>query len=431
MSYHIRIPESKLPRVVIVGGGFGGLQIARGLNKGPFQIVVLDKNNYHAFPPLLYQVATAGLEAHAIATPFRQIFEKQKDIVFRMAEVLEIKPSENLIRTSIGEITFDFLIIATGSTTNFFGMKDVEEHAMPLKSIPQALDLRSMLLQNFEKAVNLDHRSDEQESLIDIVVIGGGPTGIETAGALAELRNHVLPDDYSEIDFSLMDIYLVEMGPKLLPSMSEASSSKTKLFLEELGVNVWLNTALVSYDGYKAEFNNGKTILTTSLIYAAGVAGCVPEGFPAESIARGRRLLVDQNLRVSGFENIFAVGDVAAYFPVKDKPPLPMVAPVSIQMGQYLVNFFKKGLPENYPAFSYRDKGSMATVGKHKAVVDVKSFKTQGAFAWFIWMFVHLMSLVDFGSRFTVFFSWGQSYLSSDKRFRLIISPFVKKKGAS
>lgn len=417
-----------MPRLVIVGGGFGGLQLALNLKNRDFQIVVLDKHNYHSFPPLLYQVATAGLDANAIATPFRQIFEGCKNIIFRLAEVLEIKTSDNIVLTSIGEIEYDYLVIASGSTTNFFGMKDVQEFAMPLKSIPQALNLRSMFIQNFEKAVNLDHRSDEQESLIDIVVIGGGPTGIETAGALAELRNHVLPDDYAEIDFSMMDIYLVEMGPKLLPSMSAAASQKTKDFLEELGVNVWLNTALVSYDGYKAVFNNGKTILTTSLIYAAGVAGCTPAGFQPDSIARGSRLIVDEHLRVKGHRNIFALGDVAAFFPEIGKPPLPMVAPVSMQMGQYLAKYFRHGLPDTYQAFTYKDKGSMATIGKHKAVVDLSFWKTQGIIAWFIWMFVHLMSLVGFGSRVLVFFSWARGYFSSDKHYRLIIHPFERSK---
>jgi len=426
MSLHLRIPQSNLPRIVIVGGGFGGLRLARQLARGKFQVVLIDKNNYHAFPPLLYQVATAGLDASAIATPFRKILERQKNIVFRMAEVLEIQSEQNRLITNIGDLTYHYLVIATGSTTNFFGMQDVQAHSMPMKSIPESLDIRSMLLQNFEKAVNLDHRSDEQESLIDMVVIGGGPTGLEMAGALAELRNHVLPDDYSEIDFGQMDIYLVEMGPRLLPPMSEEASAKAKTFLEEMGVVVWLNTALVSYDGYKAVFNNGKTILTTCLIYAAGVAGCVPGGFAPELIVRGRRLVVDSKLRVKGYSNVFAIGDVSAFSPAEGKPPLPMVAPVAIQMGTYLARFFRAGAPDHFPDFAYRDKGSMATIGKHRAVVDLKTWKTQGIFAWFIWMFVHLMSLVGFGSRVLVLLTWAQSYLSSDKRFRLIIRPFKK-----
>lgn len=426
MNTPLNIPLSTNPRIVIVGGGFGGIELANKLKNKPFQIVLLDKHNYHAFQPLLYQIATAGLESYSIASPYRALFERHNNLVFRMAEVTEVVPSEQTIRTTIGDLKYDYLVIASGSTTNFFGMQDVKQHAMAMKSIPQALDIRSMLIQNFEKAVNLEHKSDEQESLIDIVIVGGGPTGIETAGALAELRNHVLPTDYPEIDFKMMDIYLVELGPRLLAGMSEEASSKTKQFLEELGVQVWLNTGLVSYDGYKAVFNNGKTILTTSLIYAAGVAGVVPKGFNKESVGRGNRLSVDSKLRVKGYTNIFSIGDVASFIPEGKQVPLPMVAPVAMQMGTYLANYLKNGVKDQYPDFFYKDQGSMATIGKHKAVVDLKYWKTQGTMAWFIWMFVHLMSLVGFGSKIFVFLRWAQAYLGSDKKHRLIIRPYRK-----
>lgn len=426
MNQNIKIPESKLPRIVIVGGGFGGLELAKHLSGAPFQVVLIDKHNYHTFQPLLYQVATAGLEPSSIAAPFRTIFEDHKYVIFRMASVFEIQAERNNLRTSIGNIHYDHLVLATGSTTNFFGMHDVEQNAMPMKSISQALELRSMMLQNFEKAVSLEGKTDELESLVDIVVVGGGPTGVETAGALAELKKHVLPNDYSEIDFSMMDIYLVELGPRLLAGMSQEASDKTKDFLEKMDVNVWLNTGLVSYDGYRATFNNGKTILTTSLIYAAGVAGCLVDGIDPQVVVRGRRIAIDSQLHVKGYNNIFAIGDVASFIPEGAKAPLPMVAPVAQQMGIYLAKYFKAGQPKNNPVFSYFDKGSMATVGKHKAVVDLKFWKTQGAFAWFVWMFVHLMSLVGFANKIRVFMSWTYSYFSSDKRFRLIIRPHVK-----
>jgi NADH dehydrogenase len=426
MNQNIKIPESKLPRIVIVGGGFGGLELAKHLGGSQFQVVLIDKHNYFTFQPLLYQVATAALEPSSIAAPFRSIFEGYENLVFRMATVHEVDPALNKLRTSIGDIQYDYLVLATGSTTNFFGMHDVEQHSMPMKSISQALGLRSMLLQNFEKAVSLEWKSDEQESLVDIVVVGGGPTGIETAGALAELKKHVLPYDYPEIDFNMMDIYIVELGPRLLAGMSQEASDKTKEFLDKMGVHVWLNTALVSYDGYRAVFSNGKTILTTSLIYAAGVAGCMPEGIDPSAIGRGKRLTVDGQLRVKGYSNIFAIGDIASFIPKGTSVPLPMVAQPAMQMGTYLAKYFKRGMPQNTPDFKYFDKGSMATIGRNKAVADLKVWNTQGFIAWLIWMFIHLMSLVGFANKVRVFMSWAYSYFSSDKRFRLIIRPHIK-----
>jgi NADH dehydrogenase len=418
-----KIPGKK--RIIIVGGGFGGLEMAKRLENSNFQVVLLDKNNYHTFQPLLYQVATSGLEASAISSPYRKILEGLKGISFRMAEVLKIMPEQNKILTNQGEVEFDYLVLATGTTTNYYGMKDVEDNAMPLKTIPDALNFRSLILQNLERAVNFQGGSDEQEKLIDIVIVGGGPTGVEMAGALAELKTKVLPADYPELNFSLMDINLVESNGRLLASMSEEASAKTKEFIESMGVKVYLNTSLKSYDGHVAKLSSGKEILTTSLIFAAGVKGVVIPGLAEEAIARGFRYNVDKNLKVKGYDHIFAVGDIACFIPEGAERPLPMMAPVAIQMGDYLVNYLKGGVTEG---FKYKDNGSMATIGKNKAVVDLPNFKFQGFFAWFIWMFVHLISIIGFRNKMRVLITWVVAYFNSDKKYRMIYRPFQRER---
>ncbi len=422
MENKVKLPESELPRIVIVGGGFGGLALAKSLANTSYQVVLIDKHNYHTFQPLLYQVATGALEPDSIASPFRSIFEKKKNVFFRLAEVEQIVPEKNSIQTTIGDISYDYLVLCTGSKTNYFNMDGVSKYSMPLKSVPDALDLRSMLLQNLEKALNTE--GEELESLVDIIVVGGGPTGIETAGALAELKNHVLPDDYAEIDFKRMDIYLLEMGPRLLAGMSEKASEKTKEYLEKLGVIVLLNTGLKSYDGENAVLSNGNTIPTKSLIYTAGVTGNLVNGLPNTSVSKGR-IMVDPYLRVKDHNNIFAIGDIAA-IQKNQEMPHPMVAQVAMQQGKYLAKQFKKKFASPQP-FKYVDLGSMATIGKNKAVVDFAFAKFQGFFAWLMWIFIHIMHLVGFRNRIVVFINWASSYFNSDKRFRLIIRPFASK----
>ncbi len=419
--------SGKLPRIVIVGGGFGGVELAKRLKNKEVEIVMLDRHNYHTFQPLLYQVATGGLEADSIAFPLRKIFKKQKNFIFRVTEVTKIVPEQNILETSIGPIKYDYLIIATGSDTNFFGQKEIEHYSMPMKSIPEALNLRSMILQNLEEAL-IEIDPVKKESLLNFVVVGGGPTGVELSGALAELKKHVLPQDYPELDMNQVTIYLVEGSPKLLGVMSEQSSKKSKEFLEEMGVKVLTDVRVETYDGKVLALSNSQAINTQNVLWSAGVKGALLDGLPKEAIARGGRVLADEFNRVPGFDHIFAIGDVAAVITDEKPNGLPGVAPVAIQQGKQLakniIHLIKK---EKLEPFKYFDQGSMATVGRNRAVVDIGKIRFQGIFAWFVWMFVHLMSLVGFRNKVVTFVNWVWSYFSYDRGIRLIIRKFDRK----
>ncbi|HTD99496.1 MAG TPA: NAD(P)/FAD-dependent oxidoreductase [Mucilaginibacter sp.] len=417
---------SKFPQVVIVGGGFGGLEVAKALADEPVEVLMLDKHNYHTFQPLLYQVATGSLEAGSIAFSLRKNFDDQKNFHFRMTEVTGIHPDKNTIETTIGEIPYDYLVIASGSTTNFFGNKDIEHNAMPMKSIPEALNLRYLILLNLEEAV-LQTTKEDREPYLSFVLVGAGPTGVELAGALAELRNHILNKDYPELEKEHMKVYLVDFLPKVLGPFSDQASEAAKDFLTKMGVQVMLNEKVESYDGTTITFESGKHIRTKNVIWSAGVAGVVPDGFSKDIIERGNRIRVDNICRVAGHENIFAIGDVAAMITDETPKGHPGVAQTAIQMGKTTgknILHLIKGEPTK--PFKYFDKGSLATIGRNKAVADLGKIKFQGFFAWLVWMFVHLISLLGFRNKVVVFVNWVGSYISNNGGSRLIIRRFAK-----
>ncbi len=421
------IKHNNQPLILIVGGGFGGIELAKKLRNKPVQVLLLDRHNYHTFQPLLYQVATGGLEPDSIAFPLRRIFKGQENFSFRMTEVEQIIPEQQLLKTSIGDMKYDYLVLATGSDTNFFDQKEVEHYSMPMKSIPEALNLRSMLLQNLEEAI-IEQNEAKQHALLNFVVVGGGPTGVELSGALAELKKHVLANDYPELDLRKVNIYLIEGSDKILGAMSEEASEKSIIFLEEMGVKVLCKQRVLSYNGEEIELSEAPSIPTKNVLWSAGVKGAVIKGIPSEVITRGQRILVDQYNRVQGFSNIFAIGDLAA-MPCDQYPNgHPGVAPVAIQQGKNLAQNLLRIIQERNPIpFKYHDKGSMATVGRNRAVVDIGNIRFQGVFAWFVWMFVHLMTLVGFRNKLVVFVNWVWSYFSYDRGTRLIIRRFNRR----
>lgn len=411
-------------KIVIIGGGFGGIELAKKLKNKNVDVVILDKHNYHTFQPLLYQVATGGLEADSIAFPIRKIFKGQKNLKFRVTEVKKVIPEVNRLETTIGNIDYDYLVIATGSTSNYFGQTEISQNAMPMKSIPEALNLRSLILQNLEAAI-IANDPEREDQLLNFVVVGGGPTGVETAGAIGELKKHVLKNDYPELDLDKVNIYLIEGSPELLGAMSVPAQEKSKQFLEELGVTVYTEARVQGYDGQTLSLVDGRKIASATVIWSAGVKGVVLEGLNTEVVVRGNRLKVNEINLVDSYQNIFAIGDVAAMITEETPNGHPGVAPAAIQQGKLLATNIIN-LIENKATtpFKYFDKGAMATVGRNRAVVDINKIRFQGIFAWFTWMFVHLMTLVGFRNKLVVFVNWVWSYFSYDRGTRLIIRPF-------
>ena len=420
-------------KVIIIGGGFGGLRMARSLsNKQGFEVLLIDKFNFHQFQPLFYQVATAGLDASNISFPLRKVFHKSRNVRFRMAEVKEIITSANKIVTSIGEEEYDVLVIATGADTNFFGNKNIIDNAFPMKSTVEALQIRHRLIQNFEDALTAKDRNDEQAiaRLMTIVIVGGGPTGVEMSGAIADMKRFVLPKDYPELDFSKMRIFLLEGSNKTLGTMSEKSSKESCDYLKKLGVNVITHTVVQDYDGFVVSMQNGEKIEAAMVIWAAGIKGNVPQGISPELIVKGNRIKVDRFSKVQGFQNMYAIGDVAYMETPLYPHGHPQVASVAIAQGVLLAaNLRKLEMKSRHEEeFEYYDKGSMATVGRNLAVVDIPKPRLhfKGLFAWMIWMGLHLMLLLGVKNRLAVFSNWLYNYLTYDQNLRLIFKAFYR-----
>ncbi|WP_299680873.1 NAD(P)/FAD-dependent oxidoreductase [uncultured Tenacibaculum sp.] len=424
----MNIPQTSFPRVVIIGGGFAGLAVARGLEDKELQVVLLDKHNYHTFQPLLYQVATGGLEPDSIAFPLRKRFNDIENFYFRLAEVTGIDAEKNEVKTSIGSLNYDYLVIATGSTTNFFGNKNIEKYTMEMKSIPQSLNIRSLILENFEEAL-LTSDLEERKKLMNFVIVGGGPTGVELAGALAEMKKEILPKDYPDLDIRLMKINLIQGADCLLKGMSPQASEKAEDFLIKLGVDVWKSLRVQNYDGDTVTTNGEDHFKASTVIWAAGVKGASIDGLHTECVVeRAARYKVDQFNKVASHENIFAIGDVACMNTEAFPYGHPMMAQPAIQQGNLLAkNILALQKGKQMKPFVYNDKGSMATIGRNKAVVDLPKWKFQGVFAWFVWMIVHLFSLIGFRNKAVVFLNWMYNYIRFDRETRLIIRPFKQK----
>ena len=424
----MNIPRSSFPRIVIIGGGFAGIALAKKLRNKKVQVVLLDKHNYHNFQPLLYQVATGGLEPDSIAYPIRKVVQEFENFYFRLAEVREIDTKNCKVFADIGELKYDYLVMATGSKTNFFGNKEMERNCMAMKTIPQSLNIRSLILENFEQAL-LTNDIEERHSLMNFVLVGGGPTGVELAGALAEMKKAILPKDYPDLDVRKMEINLIQSGDRILNTMSEHASEKAEEFLVKLGVSVWKNVRVTGYDTRIVTTNSDLSFDSATVIWTAGVQGALVNGLDASCLVeRAERIKVNEFNQAEGYENIFAIGDIASMCSDIYPQGHPMMAQPAMQQGRHLAENLVRIIDKKaMKPFVYNDKGSMATIGRNKAVVDLKNYKFSGVFAWFVWMFVHLFSLIGFKNKAVVFLNWVYNYIRFDREARLIIRPYKKK----
>jgi NADH dehydrogenase len=418
--------DTSKKRIIIVGAGFAGLRLAQDLEDTDYEILLIDKFNYHQFQPLMYQVATARLEPANISFPLRKVFQHSNNVRIRIAEVLKINSEPKELITSIDTFSYDYLVIAFGCTTNYFGNKEIEKYAYPMKSVPEAITLRNEILQTFEDALTVE--PEKLQSLMNFVIVGGGPTGVELAGALSEMKRNVLPRDYPDKDFSNLTIYLIEGAATVLSPMSENSQKKSEQYLKELGVIVKTNTIVSNYDGKLVTLQNGETINSTNVIWAAGVVGNTIDGLSKDVYTRGNRIKVNRFNQMENSENLFALGDICFMETPKYQQGHPQVASVAIEQAQILAKNFKNMLKDNkLTEFEYHDKGSMATIGKRKAVVDLPKFSFDGRLAWFTWMFVHLMLILSVKNKLVIFINWMVSYFSNDSTLRVLIKPSEKK----
>ena len=420
----INIQRNQKKRVVIVGGGLGGLRLAEDLYGSGMQVVLIDKNNFHQFPPLIYQIASAGIDPSSISFPFRQIFRKRKDFYFRMAEARMVDTEKKILQTSIGKIDYDYLVLAAGATTNFFGNKNIEEWAIPMKTVPEAMGLRNALLSNFERALTCATEEERQE-LLNVVIVGGGATGVEIAGALSEMKRYVIPYDYPDMDSSLMHIYLIEAGDRLLAGLSQESSQKAYEFLKSMGVDIQFGKMVTDYRDHKVVMKDGTEIPTRTFLWVSGIRANAMPGIDESHLGRGFRFKVDEFNRIPGVEDVFAIGDQCLQTSDAAYPNgHPQVAQVAIQQAKDLAKNLKlivKGADSSQlTAFRYNNLGSMATIGRNKAVVEIGKFRSQGFFAWVLWLVVHLRSILGVKNKVMVLLNWLWKYVSYNDSIRMI-----------